>query len=254
MNYTQLPLMGDVSFRIDYSRLADFIRCPLRYKYQYIDQLNERIPRFYYKLGNALHISIRKFFDQKDPSKRVVQTILDSVKAQWNSDWFISRNEEIEWLKKVDVIGERFIRNYDPSIQVIAIEESFSAPMGELLLTGKIDRIDQLSDGTYQIIDYKLGHEQAEIDFEELSYSLQPAFYYYGATNALKIKPANFIYYLFLTGERFVIRYTKEEIAAGLEKIQVIADSARFSSEYPPRRNPYCQDCTYICPLFPNRH
>lgn len=254
MNYSQLPLMGDKSFKINYSRMADFIRCPLRYKYFYIDQIKERKSRFYFGLGHALHVSIKKFFDQKDPTQRTIQTIRDLVKEQWNSNWFINQSEENEWLSKVDTIAERFVRNYDPSIRVVATEKSFSAVMGDLILTGDIDRIDQLADGTFQIVDYKLGHEQPEIDFKELETSLQPIFYYYGATIGLKIKPTHFIYYLFLTGERFIIQFRQQEISEGVERIHEIAESIRNVTEFPPHRNPYCQDCTYLCPLFPNRH
>ena len=58
--------------------------------------------------------------------------------------------------------GERYLSEYyDKEFHVatktIALEQSFTVPIGPLKIGGKIDRVDALPSGKIEIIDYKTG-------------------------------------------------------------------------------------------------
>ena len=54
------------------------------------------------------------------------------------------------------------------------LERQFMLEIGDLKLSGRIDRIDKLPDGTYEVIDYKTGsaNKDAKNDLQMTVYAL----------------------------------------------------------------------------------
>ena len=50
----------------------------------------------------------------------------------------------------------------EPGTKVIFVEKDLQCDMGEWMLAGRVDRIDEKADGTIEVIDYKTGHGSPE--------------------------------------------------------------------------------------------
>lgn len=87
MSYEQLPLLGDFkagkSHIVNYSMIAEYLRCPLRYKYLYIDNPNEKATKFYFRLGAAIHAVLADFLRGKSS----IPLDLNVLKAKKGDRW-----------------------------------------------------------------------------------------------------------------------------------------------------------------------
>lgn len=50
---------------------------------------------------------------------------------------------------------------------VVFLEKKFNLALDSYQLTGTVDRVDKLADGTYEIIDYKSGNKPKKIEYKE---------------------------------------------------------------------------------------
>jgi ATP-dependent helicase/nuclease subunit B len=161
-NAARLPVT-----RLSASGYEDLRRCPYRFfamrqlRLLEADELDTELGKR--DFGNWLHAVLKIFHEQlslepqTDPSKRLA--VLNAAAAQATADMHLSPAEffpfaaawprvragYLDWLQAHEAQGARF-----EQAEVVR-----QAPLGELHLIGKIDRIDRLPDGSVLVIDYK---------------------------------------------------------------------------------------------------
>lgn len=173
------------NFRTSYSALETFKQCPQKYKFRMID--NIRAPKTKEAVfGNNIHETLR-FFHSKQPVPPTLDELLNYLKDIWparrsfseggQSELFNSQEEEMiyfsEAIKMLKNYYQYFLKNKG-NFTVLDTESRFeiniynpSNTSQKCILVGKIDRIDKLSDGTIEVIDYKTAKRlpsQNEID------------------------------------------------------------------------------------------
>ena len=87
-----------------------------------------------------------------------------------------------------------------------------------------------------------------EEDLVLLKESYQPLFYYLGLKYGYKIEPALFTFFFLLPNQQ-VKMDLKEIIQETIEKFYSLIEEMFTRKDYPPRKNLYCQDCVFDCPL-----
>ena len=143
--------------RISYSGLESFSNCPAKYKYQYIDRI--KVPKSKDAVfGTLIHECLRMFHDLSQTTPFSEEELLKYFTEKWNSDIYQDKQEEaFAFHQGIEMLKKYYLQNQNLSFNIVNLETLFRIPIQDKLhqVTGRIDRIDKLKDGTFEIIDYK---------------------------------------------------------------------------------------------------
>ena len=254
-----LLLRGGV--RISYSKMSAYSQCPLKYKYQYMEKLPLR-PSPYLDFGSTIHNTLRDYHRDLDPRQAGSEDLLAIYERNWLSAAYKDKEEEEKFREEGRGLLEAYYKQarIDPN-EVLYLEEFFRVKIGDYELVGKIDRIDKLPDGGWEVIDYKTSRrikDKSELESPlhptEVQETLQLDIYYLACQEKWRKKPKRLsIYYLAAQedgqycprkvsvsrrqGEARRIKALKKSIHNTLEGIQ--------REDFPPRRGVLCGWCDF---------
>lgn len=223
--------------KIDYlsvSQIETYKTCPLHYKLKYIYKLPTP-PTASISFGVSIHNTLKEFVETKGE-------ILDIYKKNWIEEGYLNKKHKQEFYKKGDNYLLGFLENgYNPKVKTISLEEKFTLKIDNTLkIGGTMDRVDELSEGRYEIIDYKTGANiptQKEVDKD-----MQLSFYALAVSTIYKIKPEDIklsLYYLD-TQEKITTRRTTEDINNLKNEILEIKREIE-NSDFKCNNNYFCQ-------------
>jgi putative RecB family exonuclease len=115
---------------------------------------------------------------------------------------------------------------------------------GNILLKGRIDRVDKEADGSLHIIDYKTGKMPAEINQLQLHiYAL-----ILSKKQDLPLRKASYLY--LEAGKLQTIELTPTDLAQATSYVINMVDKICAETEYSATPNIYCWNCDFleICP------
>jgi len=226
-----------------------FRQCPREYKFQYIDRLSDiyKKARPYFTMGDHVHATLKDFLSIVPVSERKLLKLEDLLREKWrrNRKGFNDREDEKRWGEKALQQIRWFIQNQDIAVIPFMIETTHRVEFtSNILLKGKIDRVDKEADGSLHIVDYKTGKMPAEINRLQLHiYAL-----ILSKKQDLPVKKAS---YLYLQAGKFqTIELTTEDLAQATSYVIDVVDSIRQEKEYSATPNVYCWNCDFIeiCP------
>ena len=153
-------------------------------------------------------------------------------------------------------------KNSPWNFSVVDLESHFEVPIESSggavhILAGKIDRIDKLSDGEYEIIDYKTGKRMPSQD--NLNSDLQLSLYSLGLQKRwphLKPDGIKLSLYFLKHGEKLSTVSSEKTVARAknhvLKTISEIEEKSTKSGVFEPMPGPLCDWCGYkpICPAW----
>ena len=172
--------------RLSYSKMSLYLNCPFAYKKLYIDK-NIPTPQPFFDFGTAIHETFEKVYSPKSgfletPTLDELINVYEKVRLCYR-DGFANEKIEEEYhkdgIRQLTLYYNHYIKNkiFKPAA---AVERYFEIPCGKYaVMTGSIDRIDSLEDGTYEILDYKTEptlRPQNEVDNDK-----QLSIYYWAA-------------------------------------------------------------------------
>lgn len=169
--------------KISHSQIETFQTCPVHYKAKYILKI-PTTPKAASTFGNIIHAVMKQLAE--DPS-RDCATVLET---NWTSLGFTSSKHAKQAHAAAVKYLQMYLAKYDlKKAKILHTEESFVFPVGDLLVEGKIDRVDDLGNGKIKIIDYKTGDK---IPTEkEVNQDLQLSIYALAASKIWGYKPEN---------------------------------------------------------------
>ncbi len=258
--------------RLSYSKLSSYKRCPRAWKSSYLDGRFNREPKPFFSFGTAIHEACENFYDPHGDRKGTLKQLLSLWDDAFNNNLEGYRDEEEK--KKYYQKGVEQLTNYHKHYcadgkykPAWAIEAYFEVPLGRhAVMTGFVDRIDELDDGTYEILDYKTEptrRSQQAVDEDD-----QLTIYYWACETLfdLKIKQLSLLMTNF--DEQIVTTRKEEDFPEVVAAIDAVAaemkeNVARFqqthtpdqveSPYFPPKKNKFCKNCDILetCPLKP---
>ncbi|MFH8368227.1 RecB family exonuclease [Streptomyces sp. NPDC018031] len=158
------------------SRAADFMQCPLLYRFRVIDRLPEK-PSPAATRGTVVHAVLERLFDAP-AAERTAPRAVGLVPGEWQR-LLAARPELAElfaredgsqdperlarWLADAEALVERWFTLEDPTRLEPAERELFVETELDsgLTLRGYIDRVDVAPSGDVRIVDYKTGKAPA---------------------------------------------------------------------------------------------
>ena len=132
----------------------------------------------------------------------------------------------------------------------LASEQEFYLRLGDVVIRGFIDRIQQRPDGTVEVVDFKT-YKRA-LSEAEVRRSLQLPLYIQACRTALGYPQVDTGAMYFLKQDITIrVRYTDEELAERMQEAQRLADAIRAGQFEPTPRPQACGCCPYgeICPV-----
>jgi putative RecB family exonuclease len=244
------------------SRAADFLTCPLLYRFRVIDRLPEA-PSPAAARGTLVHAVLERLFDAP-ATARNPEAAAELLAPAWDqliaaepevADLFADEAERETWLTQAKEMLDRYFTLEDPTrlepahreLQVEATLES------GLRLRGYIDRVDISPAGDVRIVDYKTGTAPRE-EFEARAL-FQMKFYalVLWRTRGTVPKMLQLIY----LGNGELVRYAPDEadLLATERKVEALwraIERARNAEDWRPRRGRLCAWCSHqaLCPEF----
>jgi putative RecB family exonuclease len=177
-----------------HSRLSCYEQCPAKFKLQYIDkvetEIEESVEAF---LGTRVHETLEKLYrDCQHQKLDSLEELLDFLRTEWKLNWsdeIVIVNSEYSqenYLKMAEKYLADYYRRYHPFDQgrTVALEERILITLdepGQYKLQGYIDRLTEVTDGFYEIHDYKTNSRLPLVDY--IRSDRQLALYMIGVKN-----------------------------------------------------------------------
>jgi putative RecB family exonuclease len=258
------PVDGvDVLGALSPSRAADFMTCPLLYRYRTIDRLPEE-PSADALRGTLVHKVLEDLFDL--PARtRTPDQARDLLVPTWEAlleaepalaELFAEEGRDLgEWLASCRSVLDRYFTLEDPRRLEPAERELYVEALldSKLLLRGFVDRLDIAVDGALRIVDYKSGASPSEM-FEAKAL-FQMKFYALVIWRTRGVVPA--MLQLVYLGNGEMLRYVPDEadLLATERKVEAIWQAivrAQESGDWRPNRSRLCDWCSFqaVCPEF----
>ena len=226
-----------------------FQQCPRQYKFQYVDRLGDiyRKSRPYFTMGDHVHAALKDFLSVVPISERNLTKLEDLLREKWrrNRKGFNSREDEKRWGEKALNQLRWFVQNQDISVTPFMIENNHRAELTDnILLKGRIDRVDKEADGSLHIIDYKTGKMSAEIN------QIQLHIYALILSKKQDLPPRKASYLYLEAGKLQTIELTAADLAQATSYVIDMVDKICTEREYTATPNIYCWNCDFleICP------
>jgi DNA helicase II / ATP-dependent DNA helicase PcrA len=232
-----------------YSQIDTFKTCPLKYGYRYVMKVPTP-PSHAANFGTSIHETLKDFY-------RVLMAggesaiSLDLMKTLYAKNWAIagyeSKAHEEERKKQGLKLLEQFFQdNSDPWIVPTFVEKNFNLRVGEYMLRGRIDRIDKLPDGTYEVIDYKTGKGGRALTPDK---KLQLYLYALVCRDVFGIIASKLSFYFLEDGEKASVSKAPDELDSVRDDVLAYIEEIK-SSDFSPTPGFLCRFCDYrlVCP------
>jgi putative RecB family exonuclease len=244
------------------SRAADFMTCPLLYRFRVIDRLPEP-PTQATARGTLVHAALERLFDLP-AAERTPEAARALLHPEWDrlaaeepdlAALFPDEAERASWLQSAIAILDAYFTLEDPRRLEPAERESYVETTLDsgLRLRGYIDRLDVAPGGEIRIVDYKTGRAPREA--YEASALFQMKFYALVIWRLRGQVPR--LLQLMYLAEGEVLRYAPEESDLLATERKIIAlwqaiERARAAGDWRPRPSRLCDWCNHkaLCPEF----
>jgi len=231
---------------LSFTQIDCYLRCPQMYEYRYVYRLPTR-QRAQAQFGRILHLAIQTVLANADRDAPIGwPTVEAAYRSAWESVRFVDRMQE----NGLRALGCAYLRRLWEEGELkkpLLVEQPFSLTINGVRIRGRIDRVDRLSDGTYELLDYKSGAPRAA---RELIDDLQLGLYALAARDVFRFSPLRLAYYYLESGERVVVDKTPARLEEDRESVARVA-AAIGAEDFTPRPERWkCSACDFrlLCP------
>lgn len=149
------------------SKLTTYLACPVKYRWTYVDDRGKWYLRSksYFSFGTSLHHVLQRFHDSADSGVTCTEEAVAVLEDNWISAGYTSQEE----MQQALADGKQIVGDYidrwaarPVDVKTIFVERQLRADMGDFVLIGRVDRVDEHPDGALEIIDYKSGRSTVE--------------------------------------------------------------------------------------------
>ena len=244
-----------------HSRLSAFEKCPLQYRYRYVDRIRRDTFGIEAFLGNRVHEALEHLYRKKEEGK---PPRLDAVLAFYRGRWAAEHSDKVTIVRRgwvaedYRVEGEKYLRNFyhrhapfdDGETVGLEIKVEFALDAGgRYRILGYIDRLVRRGPGQYEIHDYKTGAFRPSD--EDLRRDRQLTFYQIAVRDRhADARDVRLVWHFLAQGDRRTATRTEAEIEEHRRQAIRLVDRIEAARDFPARPSPLCRWCEFrdICP------
>jgi len=240
-----LPRRGDGALSLSASDLDLYLTCPLKYKFARVFGIPQE-PTINQRFGILIHNVLERF--HKEDSDEGLPRLMDLFESGWRRTGFGASDDELQFRDRArEAMRLYWERESESEGEPVWLERKFDIRIGEHHVRGRVDRVDRLPGGDYELIDYKTGERKSEADLES---DLQLALYRLAAREAWELEANTGSYYYVLDAEK-VAAPVRPDDAERVERTVFQVGEGVLGQDFEPRPSPtVCSWCDYklICP------
>lgn len=260
-----------VSPALSPSRAADFMQCPMLYRFRVVDRRPEE-PSPAAARGTLVHAVLERLFDLP-AAERTLDAAVALVPSAWASlveeepelaDLVLTERPEADtgvgglapedWYAEAATLLARWFALEDPTVLEPAERELYvEAQVEGLTIRGVVDRLDEAPDGRLRVVDYKTGRAPSELFETRALFQLK--FYALALWRSRGVMPSRLQLVYLRDGQVLWIDPTEAELVATERKIQALwkaIETAAVTGDWRPRRGRACTWCSHqdVCPAW----
>jgi DNA helicase-2/ATP-dependent DNA helicase PcrA len=238
-----LPLRGG-GVVLSASDIDTYRTCPLKYKFARVFRIPQE-PTVNQRFGILVHQVLERFHGA-DGAAGSLSELLGLLDAGWRRAGFGGSDEEHQLRGKAAAALTRYHERFQSSeAEPVWFERSFTFKLGPHLLRGRVDRVDRLPSGEYELIDYKTGRPKTAA---QLAGDIQLSLYAVGAREAWQLDCTRQAYYYLLDDEKVEVPADGGESVQ--EMVREVADGILAQGFEPTPSFAACSVCDYrlVCP------
>ncbi len=239
----------DLPKRFSYSQISSYQTCPYQYKLAHVLKIPTKGSASF-SFGSTMHNTLQKFYERIQelnglkqdslfglPADKFIDSnikvpsfeeLLQIYEEKWISDWYVSKRQREDYHKKGKEILKVFYASEEGNWNVpISLESGFKVKVGDYTISGRIDRVDKLEDGTLEIVDYKtgkskeklVGKEKDQLLIYQIVASTLPEYKHVGETSKLTFYYLNDNIKTSFIGKEKELEKLKGKLAKTIEQI-----------------------------------
>jgi len=256
----KLPQADQKIIKLTQGSIDDYETCA--YKYRYAHVLRLPILRHHAIVyGFALHAAVAEFYRQKmNRRKPTLKKLLEVLDNTWVTEGFLSAEHEENRLEQAKKVLESFYkREKDKKELPKFIEKNFRFSVGDVLVTGRFDRVD-VEGNKVRVIDFKSSENRSMEQLgKDAKSSVQLRIYALGYYKSYGVIPEFVGIYDLESGliggyepTKDMMKKTEEEVVEVARNVRGDLQNDAFVAN--PKyfgRLPACYYCPYssICPF-----
>ena len=254
-----LPKRGE-GVLLSASDIDTYRTCPLKYKFARVFRIPQE-PTIHQRFGIMVHQVLERFHAGDGaggeagraarPGGRSggLPTLLGLLEAGWRRQGFGDSEEERQLRGKAVAALERYWDRFrSEGSEPVWFERSFTFKLGPHLLRGRVDRVDRLPGGEYELIDYKTGRPKSS---EQLVEDVQLSLYAVGAREAWSLDSSTQAYYYVLDDQKVRVPADTGDRAEWIREVAMEVAAGILSQGFEPTPSyAACSICDYrlMCP------
>ena len=245
-----------------HSRLSAYEKCPLQYRFRYIDKIKRDVQGIEAFMGNRVHEVLERLYRDLLMSKR---PSLDELVSLYHGNWKETFSDKITIVRTEYTpdhyrqVGERcvtgYYRRYEPFDQAttLGLEERVQLTLdadGRYRLQGYVDRLARAGRGVYEIHDYKTSSSLPTDG--DLRRDRQLTLYQMAVERRFPdVREVRLIWHYLAFDQELTSARTPAEIEDHRRGTMRLIDTIERTEEFPPRESALCRWCEYrdICPV-----
>jgi DNA helicase-2/ATP-dependent DNA helicase PcrA len=244
-----LPRRGN-GLALSASDLELYRTCPLKYKFARVFGIPQE-PTINQRFGILIHRVLEQFHKERERGtggEDGLRRLMRLFEAGWRRGGFGSSDDELQYRDRaVEALRRYWELEESAGAEPVWIERKFDFSIGPHHLRGRVDRVDRLPGGGFELIDYKTGERKTEA---ELADDLQLALYRVAAREAWDLEAELGSYYYVLDAEKVGVGGSADDTER-VERTVLQVGEGILGQDFEPRPSPaVCSWCDYrlICP------
>lgn len=238
-----LPRRGD-GLALSASDIETYRTCPLKYKFARVFRVPQE-PTINQRFGIVVHQVLERYHQS---GVRSVDEILGLLESGWRRSGFGRSDHEVQLHTKAESALRRYHERFqEEDAEPMWLEKSFNFKIGPHVLRGRVDRVDRLSDGRYELIDYKTGRPKTQAQLRD---DVQLALYAVAATRAWDLESSRQSYLYVLDDQKVPLPDDAPDAEWISDTVLEVADGILGQGFEPTPSYSACSVCDYriACP------
>lgn len=240
------------------TKFSTYLACPVKYYWTYVSDRGRWLLRSksYYSFGSSLHRVLERFHDSDDRGVTTTEEAVAALEESWIEAGYSSQEEMMDMLN----LGKEMVSTYvqaqvsRPSdAKPVLIERRLRMSFDRFDLIGQVDRVDEHSDGSLEVIDYKSGREN--VTAEQVENDLAMGIYQLLVANEFPGQDVRATIIALRSGKQATASMDENGRTLLVNAVSTLGGEIldRDWEEIVPKPKPLCQTCDFLplCQKYP---